>query len=65
MSRKEIQKKIKSRKKVLNMLLTFMKRTNPIVVLMSQNLDKFIQKEQYIIYKAQIKQNPARRSKVA
>ncbi|WP_297438544.1 Spo0E family sporulation regulatory protein-aspartic acid phosphatase [uncultured Clostridium sp.] len=65
MSRKEIQKKIKSRKKVLNMLLTFMKRTNPIVVLMSQNLDKFILKEQYIIYKAQIRKDQSKISKVA
>ena len=65
MSRKEIQKKIKSRKKVLNILLTFMKRTNPIVVLMSQNLDKFILKEQYIIYKAQIREDQSKISKVA
>ena len=65
MSRKEIQKKIKSRKKVLNILLTFMKRTNPIVVLMSQNLDKFILKEQYIIYKAQIRKDQSKISKVA
>lgn len=65
MSRKEIQKKIKFRKKALNFLLTFMRRTNPLVVLVSQNLDYFIQKEQSLIYKAHVQKIKQQKSKVA
>lgn len=57
MNRKELHKKIKNRKNLLNFLLIFMKRTNPLVVLISQNLDDFIQKEQMLIYKAQSNKN--------
>lgn len=66
MSRKELHKKIKNRKNLLNFLLLFMKRTNPLIVLLSQNLDDFIQQEQLLIYKKQkIKMDNARNSKVA
>lgn len=57
MNRKELHKKIKNRKNLLNFLLIFMKRTNPLVVFISQNLDEFIQKEQMLIYKTQFKTN--------
>lgn len=57
MNRKELHKKIKIRKNLLNFLLIFMKRTNPLVVFISQNLDEFIQKEQMLIYKTQFKTN--------
>lgn len=51
MNRKTLQKKIRTRKYILNFLLTFMKRNNPLIINLSQNLDYFIQKEQSLRYK--------------
>lgn len=51
MNRKTLQKKIRTRKYVLNFLLIFMKRNNPLIINLSQNLDYFIQKEQNLRYK--------------
>ena len=45
MTIKNLRRKIARRKKLLCILLIFFKRTNPLVVSLSQNLDKFIVKE--------------------
>lgn len=51
MTRKELKRKITRRKKALNFLLLFFKRTNPLIVALSQNLDYYIVKEQKILCK--------------
>lgn len=65
MNRKKVQKKIRHRKAFLNILLLFMKRTNLIVVLVSQNLDYFIHCEQKIIYNTYSNNNKNILNKVA
>ncbi|MFR5264334.1 hypothetical protein [Clostridium sp.] len=51
MTIKNLRRKIARRKKLLCILLIFFKRTNPLVVSLSQNLDKFIVKEQKYLSK--------------
>ncbi|MGL5615817.1 MAG: hypothetical protein ACRDD2_06225 [Sarcina sp.] len=51
MTRKELKRKITRRKRTLNFLLLFFKRTNPLIVSLSQNLDYYIVKEQEILCK--------------
>lgn len=58
MTIKSLRKKIVRRQKLLYILLIFLKRTNPLVVSLSQNLDKFIVKEQkYLSRKRNLKQS--------
>ena len=58
MTIKILRKKIAIRQKLLYILLIFLKRTNPLVVSLSQNLDKFIVKEQkYLSRKRNLKQS--------
>lgn len=58
MTIRSLRKKIARRQKLLYILLIFLKRTNPLVVSLSQNLDKFIVKEQkYLIKKRHLKQS--------
>ncbi|WP_055070826.1 Spo0E family sporulation regulatory protein-aspartic acid phosphatase [Clostridium massiliamazoniense] len=58
MTIKSLRKKIARRQKLLYILLIFLKRTNPLVVSLSQNLDKFIVKEQkYLSRKRNLKQS--------
>lgn len=55
MTRKDLKRKIKRKKLILNFFLLFLRRTNPLIVNLSQDLDKFIVKEQkYLISKSKI-----------
>lgn len=65
MNKNKLQKQIYIRKKILNFFLHFLKRTNLIVVILSQNLDFFIQKEQKALYNSYSKKNNASKSKIA
>lgn len=51
MTIKDLRKKINRRKRLLNFLLLFFKGTNPLIVNLSQNLDKFIVMEQKFLAK--------------
>ncbi|MGL4761305.1 MAG: hypothetical protein ACRCWG_07565 [Sarcina sp.] len=62
MNRKTLHKKINKRKHLLNFLLIFFKRSNPLIISLSQNLDYFIQKEQNFRYSNHTRQ--ANNSKV-
>lgn len=57
MNCKKLNNKIRHRKALLNILLLFLKRTNPIVVIVSQNLDYFIQYEQNLRFAKYYKNN--------
>lgn len=57
MTAKKIRKRIKNRKFLLNILLKFMKPTNKLAVLLSQNLDKDISRYQNHIYKVHIRKS--------
>ena len=63
MNCKKLNNKITHRKALLNILLLFLKRTNPLVVLVSQNLDYFIQYEQNLRFSKYYKNNKS--SKIA
>ncbi|MGL5822049.1 MAG: hypothetical protein ACRCYE_10610 [Sarcina sp.] len=65
MNKHKLQKQIYIRKKILNFFLLFFKRTNLIVVILSQNLDFFIQKEQEALYTSYTKKNKTSNSKIA
>ncbi|MGL4741747.1 MAG: hypothetical protein ACRC41_13215 [Sarcina sp.] len=65
MNRNKLQKQIYIRKKILNFFLHFCKRTNVIVVILSQNLDFFIQKEQAFLYNSYTKKTKNKNSKIA
>lgn len=66
MNRNTLHKKIRRRKNLLNFLLVFMRRSNPLIISLSQNLDYFIQKEQSLRYKKHTEQSSrTRNTKIA
>lgn len=57
MTIKKLERKIKFRKKLLNVLTLCLKPTNKFVVYISQDLDKFISLKQKFVYRHHLKKN--------
>lgn len=57
MTIKRMRKKIKNRKLLLNILLKFVKPSNKFMVMLSQNLDRYVSRYQMRLYKLHKKAN--------
>lgn len=57
MTVKRIRKKIKNRKFLLNILLKFIKPSNKLMVILSQNLDGYVSRYQMRLYNLHKKSN--------
>ncbi|MBP1888942.1 hypothetical protein J2Z53_000521 [Clostridium moniliforme] len=55
MSIKKLNKRIKNRKLLLNILLKFISPSNKFIIKLSQNLDKDISRYQVFMYKLHLK----------
>lgn len=51
MSMEKIQRKIKNRQLLLNISLKYLKPSNKLIIILSQNLDKYINLYQTSLYK--------------
>lgn len=62
MSMEKIQRKIRDRKFLLNLLLKYLSPSNKLIIIISQNLDKYINLYQSNLYKINTSNNNFKKS---